>query len=354
MKRRITLSCPRCPALVLLPLALALATGCASGPDEEPRPAVEAAAPVTAHALAASLQLTVKRSSTAGAVYLVSRGEDRIALFPGTHTTTVRGVRYSTQDPVAARGTEIWVSDRDARVLRSMWQKGVQVGPSRSAAGSFRGTSFRGIGSSGSDERLSIEDLGPPPTRVTKPDTPRSTTPATGALSPAERRDWGVPLRRPWQYIVVHHSATPAGNAAAFHVAHRERGWDGLGYHFVIGNGRKSPDGRIEVGFRWGQQREGAHAGNDLMNDRGIGICLVGDFNQSAPTAAQMRALRRLCDYLSAYCEIAPQNLRLHRDFRKTACPGRHFPRSFALRPLADIRSAAAAGHGHDPASTPR
>src|SRR5689334_10628503 len=51
------------------------------------------------------------------------------------------------------------------------------------------------------------------------------------------------PETREWRYVVVHHSAGPSGNAAEFDKFHREeKHWEnGLGYHFVIGNGNGSP-----------------------------------------------------------------------------------------------------------------
>ena len=47
-----------------------------------------------------------------------------------------------------------------------------------------------------------------------------------------------------WQYLVIHHSGTAAGSVASIHADHRRRvdaagnPWLGIGYHFVIGNGR--------------------------------------------------------------------------------------------------------------------
>ena len=50
---------------------------------------------------------------------------------------------------------------------------------------------------------------------------------------------WASPRNpRPWRYIVIHHSATDAGNAGTFDLQHRRRGWDELGYHFGIDNGQ--------------------------------------------------------------------------------------------------------------------
>ena len=63
---------------------------------------------------------------------------------------------------------------------------------------------------------------------------------------------------RKWRFIIVHHSASESGNAAKFDRDHRNRGWDELGYHFVIGNGTMSGDGQIEVGPRWVKQKHGS------------------------------------------------------------------------------------------------
>ena len=66
----------------------------------------------------------------------------------------------------------------------------------------------------------------------------------TQAAAPADLL-WRAQGYRPWRYIVIHHSATASGNAAEFDREHRARGWDGLGYHFVIDNGVGGPDGRV-------------------------------------------------------------------------------------------------------------
>ncbi|MFN3533199.1 MAG: peptidoglycan recognition family protein [Candidatus Brocadia sp.] len=133
---------------------------------------------------------------------------------------------------------------------------------------------------------------------------------------------------RDWKYIVIHHSASASGCASEFDRFHREkRGWEnGLGYHFVIGNGNGSGDGKIEIGSRWINQIDGAHAGVQEYNHYGIGICLVGNFNESYPTAAQMASLSALVSYLQERCHIPSENIIMHRHFRETDCPGRNFP----------------------------
>jgi hypothetical protein len=129
-----------------------------------------------------------------------------------------------------------------------------------------------------------------------------------------------------WQYIVIHHSATPAGNAASFDRMHKAKGWDELGYHFVIGNGTGSGDGQIEVGPRWSKQKWGAHAktADQRFNNYGIGICLVGNFDIERPTKAQMESVQRLVAYLMKTYRIPAVRVVAHSETKATDCPGRH------------------------------
>ncbi len=132
--------------------------------------------------------------------------------------------------------------------------------------------------------------------------------------------------RGKWRHIVIHHSASDAGNEAIFDKAHKERRWRGVGYHFVIGNGHGSSDGLVEVTFRWEQQLSGAHAGVKEYNERGVGICLVGDFERKHPTAKQMEALVGLVNYLQDRCSIPTGNIMGHRHVKSTRCPGKNLP----------------------------
>lgn len=138
---------------------------------------------------------------------------------------------------------------------------------------------------------------------------------------------WDVKLTRDWKYVVIHHSASALGSAAIFDRAHKARGWDGLGYDFVIGNGEGSGDGQVEVGYRWVQQLRGAHAGNMDYNERGIGICLVGNFEETRPTAKQMESLQSLVKFLMAKTGIPAANVIGHDHVpgKDTQCPGKYF-----------------------------
>lgn len=142
---------------------------------------------------------------------------------------------------------------------------------------------------------------------------------------------WSVPSKRRWQYIVIHHSATQNGGAESFGREHQKKWPNGLGYHFVIGNGTDTGDGEVEVGPRWLRQNEGidgAHAGNERYNKYGIGICLVGDYNKQRPTPRQLVSLRRLCRALMARYGITRDRIYPHCDVRRghTDCPGKGFP----------------------------
>ena len=140
-------------------------------------------------------------------------------------------------------------------------------------------------------------------------------------------QDWVPAARaRNWRWVVIHHSATPGGNAAIFNKLHRDKGWDELGYHFVIGNGTDSPDGAVEIGPRWPSQKWGAHAktADNKYNDFGIGICLVGNFDVDRPTAKQQQALAKLTAWLMKHYHISPDRVMGHGDTKATECPGRY------------------------------
>ncbi len=147
--------------------------------------------------------------------------------------------------------------------------------------------------------------------------------------SPSVPSEWKVTGRtRAWRHVVIHHSATEVGSAEIFDAAHRNRGWDELGYHFVISNGNGGPNGKVEVGSRWKKQKWGAHCGgtpNNEYNNYGIGICLVGNFQNHMPSASQLSALKRLVSYLVDEYDIPLSEVVGHRDApnASTACPGR-------------------------------
>lgn len=136
--------------------------------------------------------------------------------------------------------------------------------------------------------------------------------------------------RQRWDGIVIHHLGEPAGDAEYIHRLHTSYGYQGLGYHFVIGNGNGMGDGVIHVGYRWNEQLPGAHvmgpAGRE-HNQHSIGICLVGNGDRRAFTDNQLRQLVLLVRALQRELSIPADHVYLHRDLaRGTNSPGRMFP----------------------------
>ena len=146
---------------------------------------------------------------------------------------------------------------------------------------------------------------------------------------------WPPPsyLEKSWKAIIIHHSGTKDGDAAIFDKWHREGNhWEGVGYDFVIGNGTDSGDGQVEVTFRWTNQQPGAHCGGtagNWANIDGIGICLVGNFDNTQPSHMQMQSLIRLVRFLQNRYGIPKSRIYGHKTTpgaHETECPGRNFP----------------------------
>ncbi len=111
--------------------------------------------------------------------------------------------------------------------------------------------------------------------------------------------------------ITIHHSASHDVPALEIDRWHRERGWNGIGYHFVI---RK--DGSIEMGRPW--DRQGAH--HYGYNATNFGICVTGNFNQEEPSREQIAAIVSIIRGLKSRFGVTSV-VRHHEN-----CPGKNFP----------------------------
>jgi N-acetyl-anhydromuramyl-L-alanine amidase AmpD len=121
--------------------------------------------------------------------------------------------------------------------------------------------------------------------------------------------------------VIVHHSGGASGNVEAFRKQHIEvNGWQDVGYHFIVGNGRGAGDGEVQHGRA--VQFAGAHCPG--QNDRSIGVCLVGDFTGSyGPSMRQRAALVELLTAICLVFDLDPaHDIADHNDFRATDCPG--------------------------------
>ena len=141
-----------------------------------------------------------------------------------------------------------------------------------------------------------------------------------------------------WQYIVIHHSGVDTGTVKAMDQYHREvrHMENGLAYDFVIGNGSGMGDGEIAVGPRWIRQLDGGHLASEAQNKIALGICLVGNFDDHAPSTRQLQSLRALVEALMARCRLTPSAVKTHQEINiiHTRCPGIRFPTNSFLASL--------------------
>jgi len=124
-----------------------------------------------------------------------------------------------------------------------------------------------------------------------------------------------------WQYVYVHHSHTLSGAANALLTP------DGnLPDHFVIGNGNGATDGELLISQRWNHQQAAAPAGVDKIEPTCISICLIGDLDRTAPTAAQMTRLTQLVSALQSQLRITGEHLVLLDQANSPSGIGQNFP----------------------------
>ena len=135
--------------------------------------------------------------------------------------------------------------------------------------------------------------------------------------------------------VIIHCSDSSFGNAALISKWHTQpepkgRGWDVIGYHYIILNGRLSAykthsyfDGHLETGRPLDDDADmelderGSHA---FGYNHSIGICMIG--LSGTFTNAQLRSLKRLTGQLrNQYGEL---RIRQHSDVdkRKPHCAG--------------------------------
>lgn len=132
-----------------------------------------------------------------------------------------------------------------------------------------------------------------------------------------------------WKYIVIHHTATKDGNLDTIDTIHKHRGFGELGYHFIIDNGTKGrADGEIEIGNRWYEQKDGAHAKASNYNHKSIGVSLIGNFSEDKVSDRQLESLAYLVNVLRQHYHIPKWRVVRHRDVpgAATECPGNFFP----------------------------
>lgn len=137
--------------------------------------------------------------------------------------------------------------------------------------------------------------------------------------------------------IILHCSATPEGKdykAKDIRKWHKDKGWQDIGYHFVV-----DLDGTIEPGRD--VDKVGAHCLNH--NSNSIGICYIGGCDKTMQakdtrTDAQKDALLDLVFLLMKQYHLSLNQVHCHNEFAKKACPSftiasfrRDFEKAFDL-----------------------
>lgn len=130
-----------------------------------------------------------------------------------------------------------------------------------------------------------------------------------------------LPLKtsREIKEIIVHCAATPEGKSFTTEDItrwHKERGFDDIGYHYVI-----YLDGSIHLGRDI--NKPGAHCTGH--NSKSIGICYIGGVSKDGKTAKDTRTKEQkesLLELLKELKVVYP-NAKIygHRDFAKKDCP---------------------------------
>jgi len=123
--------------------------------------------------------------------------------------------------------------------------------------------------------------------------------------------------------IIIHHTQGTdysIDSLRDFHV--NKNGWEEIGYHFVIGNGVNTEDGKIYSTRK--TKYIGAHAYGSNKNS--IGIALVGNFDKTLPSKKQMASLLKLIKKISKKHKIPSKNILGHKEVKgtKKSCPGKN------------------------------
>lgn len=145
-----------------------------------------------------------------------------------------------------------------------------------------------------------------------------------------------------WKYIVVHHSAGNYGSIEFLQKVHRQRQAgdpiDAIPYHFVIGNGKGLGLGEVASDWRNDLKLWGMHVSENNVdrNFRGLGICLIGNFEEHNVPDKQYQSLLHLTKTLMSKYSISPINVTGHGHTQResTKCPGRYFPMDKFLKDI--------------------
>lgn len=165
-----------------------------------------------------------------------------------------------------------------------------------------------------------------------------------------------------WSHVVVHHSWTgdtqlPDSVAIRrFHTAYREGGniiteaeyyekkeagagglvrpWKDIGYHWMI---ETLSDGNPWLLQGRSMMMPGAHCVEQGMNRKGIGVCVIGNFDKAPPPE---KMFEKAADHVAWLCRmyrIPVDNVHGHREFSSyKSCPGEKFEMDYFRERVTD------------------
>lgn len=118
------------------------------------------------------------------------------------------------------------------------------------------------------------------------------------------------------KYLIIHHSQRKNNNTlSSIKKAHLSRGFEDIGYHYIVTKTGKIISGRSEM-------FQGAHVfGN---NKNSLGICLAGNFDKQKLNKNQLKSLIELLKQKITENKLISENILGHREFKnvKKTCPG--------------------------------
>ena len=136
-------------------------------------------------------------------------------------------------------------------------------------------------------------------------------------------------------HIVLHHTAAEEKNTEQIRNYHIKKGWQDIGYDYVI-----EKDGKVVEGRSLSMQ--GAHAGVAYYNQHAIGVAVIGNLSKRDIYPAQFASLLQLLETLMNKYRIPIKNILLHREIKNTECPGTRFSKEAVITALESKFSAPA------------